>query len=569
MDFEYKIQGNVIFNNKLFCKTELENIVQRTKKYILTHCNTEMIAIAMPRSVFLLTSILTLLDCRIAYILIDVDLMPKERIDYILKDSGVHIVLTVSNFKYNFLGKQVIKVDEIEDSRCCVSDYRVSNALAYLLYTSGTTGHPKGVEISRKSLSNFIEGITHIIQFNRSEKIVSFTSPSFDIFFLEAIMPLYFGMTVVLGSKQEINNPQNQIQLIKSHKVNMIQITPSALRLLSKVDTELTFLSYVHTIMVGGEVFPQEILGKLQLYPNLKIYNMYGPTETTIWSSVADLTTSDCVHLGAPICNTEIMLLNQDLCVVDDEIEGEICISGLGLAERYHNNEKLTKEKFCALQQPFNKTVYRTGDIGVVDGNGKLLYVGRNDNQIKFHGHRIELEEIEATILSTEKVSIVVVCFDKESDQLIAFYSSKCRNLEETFFQDMKAKLPRYMIPSKFIFVKEFIYTSNGKIDRDAVLNQYLKNLEIDYNETEERNSVLNLISFAASKCLNVSKNLVFFDLSIEQLGFDSITYVEFIVELEALLELDFDENILSIDNFENLNQLYDYILSLNDVRGV
>lgn len=253
-------------------------------------------------------------------------------------------------------------------------------------------------------------------------------------------MPLYFGMTVVLGSKQEINNPQKQIQLIKCHNINMMQITPSALRLLCNIDMELSFLSNVQTIMVGGEVFPQEILSKLQFYPNLKIYNMYGPTETTIWSSVADLTDSSCIYLGAPICNTEIMLLNDDLCVVDDGIKGEICISGSGLAERYHNNEKLTKEKFCVLQQPFNKTVYRTGDIGVVDGNGKLLYVGRNDNQIKFHGHRIELEEIEATILSTDKVSIVVVCFDKESDQLIAFYSSKYGNLEETFFQNMKTK---------------------------------------------------------------------------------------------------------------------------------
>lgn len=570
MNFDYKIHGSIIFGNRLYENYEILKIVNKTKNYVLSNFyDNKLVAIAMPRCVYLLTSVLALLESKIAYLLIDIDLQPQKRIEYILEDSNVNTVLTISTCEYDFSGKQVVNVDEIEDNSKCNIESSNSN-LAYLLYTSGTTGFPKGVEISRESLHNFIKGITNIIKFNSSDRIISFTSPSFDIFFLEAIMPLYFGMTVVLGSSQEIKNPQKQLELIQYHKINMMQITPSGLRLLSKVDKDLTFLKNIHTIMVGGEVFPLEILQKLQLNLNMKIYNMYGPTETTIWSSVADLSNSDYIHLGSPILNTEIFLLDDSLCRVSDGVKGEICISGSGLANRYHNNEELTSSKFRKIAQLSNRVVYRTGDIGVINSSGKLLYVGRMDNQIKFHGHRIELEEIETAILSLENITDSVVCFDEKNEELVAFYSSTDGKIDENIIAKLKVVLPKYMIPNKFILVENFIYSSNGKIDRKAVLRRYLEDVSKTNKPNENsEDSIIDGINLLVSKCLHISDDSIDWNLTIEQLGFDSITYVEFIVELEKLLNINFEENVLSMDNFENLNQLYEYISSLIDFRGV
>ena len=570
-DFDYKIQGKIIFENRLYENYEIIKIVNKTKNYVLRNFNdNKPVAIAMPRCVYLLTSVLALLESKIAYLLIDIDLQPQKRIEYILEDSNVSTVLTISNYEYYFSGKQVVNVDEIKDTSKCNIEFRNSN-LAYLLYTSGTTGLPKGVEISRESLHNFIKGITNIIKFNSSDRIISFTSPSsFDIFFLEAIMPLYFGTTVVLGSRKEIKNPQKQIELIQDHQINMMQITPSGLRLLSKVDKNLTFLKNIHTIMVGGEVFPLEILQKLQLNLNMKIYNMYGPTETTIWSSVADLSNSDYIHLGSPILNTEIFLLDDSLCRVSDGVKGEICISGSGLANGYHNNEELTSSKFCKVAQLSNRVVYRTGDMGVINSSGKLLYVGRIDNQIKLHGHRIELEEIETAILSLETITDLVVCFDEKNEELVAFYSSTDGKTDENIIAKLKEALPKYMIPNKFILVEKFIYSSNGKIDRKAVLGRYLEDVSrINRANENSKKSIIDVINLIVSKCLHITDASIDWNLTIEQLGFDSITYVEFIVELEKLLNINFEENVLSIDNFKNLKQLYEYISSLIDSRGV
>ena len=330
------------------------------------------------------------------------------------------------------------------------------------------------------------------------------------------------------------------------------------------VDKNLTFLDYIHTIMVGGEVFPIELLDRLQQKKNLKIYNMYGPTETTIWSCIADLSNGNYIHLGEPICNTDIYLLDNNLNNVKNGTQGEICISGKGLADGYYNNEELTKSKFCKLPQIDNNIVYRTGDIGVIDNDGKLLYIGRIDNQIKFHGHRIELEEIEHIILSLEKVTSAAVCFDEKNEKLIAFYISVDGNINQRIYDLLKLNIPEYMLPNKLISVNSFIYTSSGKIDRNSMLKQYYEKENNNFNSYEDiDNAIKNVINLTIIKCLHIQACMIDYQMPLINLGFDSITYVEFIVELENALKLNFDENILMLEHFENLNQLYEYVTVL------
>lgn len=558
--FNYKVQGQVICENKLYTTIALNEMINKIKCYLLSNpYSDKIIAIAMPRSIYLLSSVLALLECKITYLLIDVDLQPKKRIDYILDDAEIDTILSISSFEFESDNKNIVFVDKIkgrEKDICLCS----GSSLAYLLYTSGTTGTPKGVEISRESLNNFITGITNIIKFSSADKIISLTSPSFDIFFLEAILPLYFGATVIFASSEEIHNPQKIIGLFNKYNINILQITPSRLRLLSTIDKELTFLNNINTIMIGGEVFPEELLDKLKMKLNMKIYNMYGPTETTIWSTVADLTDCDFIHLGKPICNTEIYLLDDNLYDVKSGVNGEICISGAGLANGYHNDDESTKSHFRKLPQT-NKIVYRTGDIGVLDENGYLLYVGRRDNQIKYHGHRIELEEIEHYIISFKSINSVAVCYDEQEDDLLVFYSSDRVTERDIIIAYLKKYLPDYMIPFKYIHVKDFIYTSSGKIDKNKMLKQYRKsNIKIETCKMTKYYGVDTIIINCISKILNTSNDLINFDASFSDLGFDSISYVEFIVSLETELKIDFEESVLAIDNFETIRKLSEYI---------
>lgn len=555
------ISGKVIHNNKLYSNKEILELVDRIKSYILNNYNgITMVAVAMPKSVYLLSTILALLDCRITYLILDLEVQPKERIDYILEDSGVNTILSISTLNYDFKDKNVINIDNINKETKLNNYYMVNsdNELAYIIYTSGTTGYPKGVEIYRNSLVKFVNGITEIISFSKNDRIVSFTSPSFDIFFLEAILPLYLGMTVILSTVSESKNPQSMIALILNNNVNILQLTPSGLRLLNAVDKKFKFLKNVHTIMIGGEVFPGELLSELQSLKNIKIYNMYGPTETTIWSSVANLTYSNYVHLGEPINDTEIFLLDENMHSVACGEKGEICISGGGLARGYYNNRELTKQRFCKIQELHNKLVYKTGDIGFVNSTGDLIYVGRLDNQIKNKGHRIELEDIELNILQIEEVDSAVVCFEDDRKELITFYTSKKGDISKMIYSQLKIKLPEYMIPHKFILAKNFLYTSSGKIDRKNMLEKYYSNVVMNDNDDLKLNKeIKETILSIVSKHINIKTSEIDFFIPLSDIGFDSITYVEFIVELESKFNIEFQENVLVINYFKNLEELY------------
>lgn len=571
IDLEHKIRGEIIYNNKLFQSQETEELIATIKNYILYNIyENRIIAIAIPRSNYLIASILALIEAKLAYVLVDMDLQPKERIEYILNDANVAVVLSVSYVEYELFGRDVVYVDELEYNKSKKqrkNPFKHASDLAYINYTSGTTGMPKGVKVSRNALNNFVLGILEKIPFEQDDVIASFTSPGFDIFFLEAILPMYLGLTVVIATEDEKNNPQRKIDLIKKFNIDMLQITPSELRMLYKIDESLSFLQGLSKLLIGGEQFPAELLSKLK-QNKFKIYNMYGPTEATIWTSVADLSASDYVHLGTPLLNTEMLLLDAKLYPVSTGDKGEICISGLGLADGYHNKEDLSKEKFCAIPHMFGKIIYRTGDIGIINEDGNLLYIGRCDNQIKLRGYRIELEEIEKALSANEYISETVVCFDKKNSELIAFYISKNGQKIQNLYDYLKLKLPKYMIPNKFVLTECINHSYNGKIDRISMIDQYMEaKFNTDSYIFDSLNTVSNIVFSNMSKYFGVLPDSINGNDSFEQLGFDSIKYVELILDLERAFGLDFEENVLDMYNFKNVNQLCEYISRLVERR--
>lgn len=562
MDFYNDLNGCLIFNNEMFYSDGLKKKVKAIEDKLSSNSifdQNNLVAIAVPRSVYLIASVIACLDCGIVYLPIDIEGQPKNRINYTLNSANIQTVVTLSSVNYDFGDRNIIYLDKcnIESDNIKLS---FDSKLAYILYTSGTTGNPKAVEVTRKGLINFIVSIPRIIKFAENDIIASFTNFTFDIFFLEAVLPLYCGMTVVLATKEQMENPRKSVKLLLDKKVTMLQSTPSRLRLLKLIDSELNCLKNLKTIMIGGEPFPVELLCSLQKIKDCNIYNMYGPTETTIWSSIADLTNTHEIHIGLPIHNTNFYLLDNNLNPVSKGQQGEICIGGLGLADGYLNNIKQTEKSFVYLPfKPFER-VYITGDLGFYDENDKLIFIGRKDSQIKINGNRVELEEVEECLNSLKNIDISVVCFDSEHNELIAFYMAQYEIDEHETINELKQLIPDYMIPHKYVLIKKIYYTDSGKVNRKEMLNIYYKkiaNSDFDYNKSEIGKKITDIaVNILNSKVIDMSEPL-------DLIGFDSIKYISFIVELENEFDIEFGEDKLTMSSFKDMNELMSYLSNL------
>lgn len=455
--------------------------------------NEDVIALIIDRSVAMFVSILAVWKAGAAYLPIDPQ-YPEERIAYIIKDSQSVFTVTDAGSSQpahpNFihLGDNSWTL-EGKDSLERTSS---SSDLAYLIYTSGSTGNPKGVMIAHKNVVNFIYGITNEIAFNASGCILCLTTVSFDIFVLEAILPLLKGLRIVLASTAEQKDTDALMKLIIEQQVDYMQITPSHLKALIRTDYQFNVFAGIKILMVGGEAFPDELLNELKQKYTGQIYNLYGPTETTVWSAIQNLTSFDRVNIGRPILNTSIYILdgNNKLCPLG--VPGELCIAGAGLARGYWKNETLTKEKFIA--NPFvpGENIYRTGDLVRWSDHRYLEILGRIDNQVKLRGFRIELGEIERTLQKYPGIKEpLAVVKEMNGEKFLAAYYIGDQVLDEA---DLKRfllqSLPDYMVPAYYVKLENIPLTPNGKINRkglpDVELtagNRYIPAA----NETEEK----------------------------------------------------------------------------------
>ncbi len=568
MDYYNDINGSVVFANSIFSAHDIKSGVNKIENIFIGNelSDSDIVAIAVPRSFYLITAIISCLDAGITYLLIDINAQPKNRIEFMLNNADINTVLSVSSVNFDFGNRKVLFLDDCSDTVNSIAEQSPMNNLAYILYTSGTTGTPKAVEITKKGLSNFIESMKRKIGFSEGEIIASFTNCTFDIFFLEAIVPLYCGMTVRLATEEQIENPMKLVRFLKDENTTVLQTTPSRLRLLKMVDSELSSLNNLKIIMVGGEPFPAELLQTLQKIHGCKIFNMYGPTETTIWSTIADLSKEKEIHIGTPIDNTSIYLLKDDLTETNENETGEICIGGDGLANGYYNNAIQTEENFKVLPFAPYERVYRTGDLGYYNINNHLIYCGRKDSQVKINGKRVELEEIEVQINNMSEIKQAVVCFDEEKSQLISFYLSDNLINELLIKENLNAVLPKYMIPIKYIRLNNFFYTVSGKIDRKKLLDFFNSTSSSEMKEKtnnpdgdEITNNVINLVN----KILNTYEHAFDLKAPLVEIGFDSMNYISFIVELENIFDIEIEEEKLIISSFENTYEVINYIRSI------
>ncbi|WP_173696105.1 non-ribosomal peptide synthetase [Clostridium beijerinckii] len=463
----------------------------------------DIVGIMAKRSIEMIIAIMGILKTGAAYLPIDPE-YPNDRITYILEDSGSKMLLTQKELfnKISFDGEKISLDDSDiwEEDNSNLNIINNSSSLAYVIYTSGSTGKPKGVMIEHRAVNNFIQGITERIEFIEGKTILALTTICFDIFLLETILPLVKGLKVIIANENE-QIESNALAKVISKGIDMLQITPSRLKMLISNEKNAQCLDSLTDIMIGGEPLPHGILEELQKKIKARIYNMYGPTETTVWSTLSDLSKSATIHIGKPISNTQVYILDKNNSVLPINVVGELCISGDGLARGYLNRNELNLEKF--VDNPFATTenmickrMYKTGDLAKWLPDGNIQIIGRIDHQLKIRGYRIEPGEIEKVILKYEdiKEAVVIDYEDKNETKYLCAYIVSIKN-EHTISklrEYLTKELPEYMIPSYFIQLDKIPLTYNGKIDRKLLpVPDGIINLSNEYiaprNDLEEK----------------------------------------------------------------------------------
>jgi amino acid adenylation domain-containing protein len=444
-----------------------------------------LVGICVDRSLEMLIGLLGILKAGGAYVPLD-PTFPIDRLSFMLEDSQPLVLLTLKTIQAKLSAHRgkIVWLDAIlaetksvdatpKSNQCKVTD------LAYVLYTSGSTGKPKGVQISNRALVNFLSSMRKEPGLLPHDTLLAVTTPSFDIAGLELFLPLIIGARVVIASREATVDGAQLSTLMKHHGVTVMQATPATWRLLLEAGWTG---SQALTILCGGEAWPATLAD--ELLPRCKsLWNMYGPTETTIWSSVMRVESGKPILIGAPIGNTTFYVFNNNRCLVPVGVPGELYIGGDSVAQGYHNRLDLTQERFVS--HPFsdepNARLYKTGDVVRRLSDGMIEFLHRNDQQVKLRGFRIELGDIEAALKQHPGVAqcVVVTRQNSEGNQRLEAYvvpSQAQSVLTTSDLRDfVKQKLPEYMVPSAFAILDRFPLTPNGKTDRKALSTaQYL-----------------------------------------------------------------------------------------------
>lgn len=438
----------------------------------------ERVGLMMDRDGWLIPAILGILKTGAAYVPID-PAYPQERINYLLEDSGLSVVLVSASFYRPESQLGLARTVDVEalyaatgmEDAAGIDAHLLFSDTAYLIYTSGSSGKPKGVMISHDNVTSFVKGVTGRIRFGPHAAMLCLTTISFDIFVLEAIMPLLTGMKVVLAGSGDQKDLSELYKLIRANEVGYLQITPSYLKLMLESGAGADILAGIKILMVGGEAFPTGLLKELKSLYRGRIYNMYGPTETTVWSMIEDLTNSDEVTIGRPIANTRIRMLDNRQKLLPIGVAGELCIGGRGVAKGYWKKEQLTAEKFIPDPVAAGEIIYRTGDLARWLPDGRVAFLGRIDEQVKIRGHRIEPAEIEYHLVQHPAVrEAAVIATEIAGDRQLAAYYVPSAELSGTELSGfLSERLPAYMIPAWFMPIEALPLTPNGKLNKRAL----------------------------------------------------------------------------------------------------
>ena len=435
------------------------------------------VGIIMERSVEMLVGLLGILKVGAAYVPLD-PMYPQERLAFMLEDAEVPVLLTQQHLLESLPvhGAEVVCLDTdwkaiARESEENLVGGATADNLAYVIYTSGSTGKPKGVQISHRALVNFLTSMRLQPGLASHDTLLAVTTLSFDIAGLELYLPLCVGARLVVASREVASDGVRLSERLSDATV--MQATPATWRLLLEAGWQG---SERLKILCGGEALSRELANQL-LERSAVLWNLYGPTETTIWSAAHKVEfNSGPVPIGRPIANTQFYLLDRHLQPVPIGVPGELYIGGAGLAQGYLHRPELTAERFIV--NPFSAEagarLYKTGDLARYLPSGEIEYLGRLDHQVKIRGFRIELGEVEAVLAGHKSVAenVVVTREDVPGEKrLVAYVISKQDEAPSVseLRSYLKERLPEYMVPSAFVQLEALPLTPNGKVDRRAL----------------------------------------------------------------------------------------------------
>jgi amino acid adenylation domain-containing protein len=556
------LKSAIVFAERIINYQLLEEKVNQLASYLYQNNKkkNKIIPIILDSGIDRIIAMLAVMKSGAAYTPLDPD-SPVKRIRAILNDcQAEQIILSADHeekFKAIFSGPlkhiKTIFVDRENEIPSSAGPQVLppitTRDLAYVLYTSGSTGEPKGVKVSHLSLINFLFSMRKLLNVKDGDNFLSITPYTFDISALEIYLPFLVGGYCFIPDEKAVNNGKLLSALIAKNNIRFVQTTPTKWQLL--FDTGWQMNSRI-TALCGGEALPKQLA--LALSHAKEAWNLYGPTETTIWATAYLLQENtynlDAIPIGKPLDNVKVYVLDKYLHPAPIGRAGELYISGLCVAEGYLGKPTLTKESFLTKpstltgqHQAITETMYKTGDVTRWLADGNLVFLGRNDQQIKHYGYRIELGAIESALLTHANIKQVVVLRQRLShelnkmQQLIAYYTLKNKKksfAEKTLRHYLSLYLPAYCIPHKFVLLAEMPLNQSGKIDRKSLSFQEVS-LDKNHNETlTKTQSILCKIwqeQLGVAHC-NIDDDFYF-------LGGDSLSAVKIanLIENELIVE--------------------------------
>lgn len=500
------------------------------------------VAILMERSIDLVLAMLSIAKTGAAYIPLD-PAYPEQRLRDVIDDSGVTLVVTHHALRPRAQaltgGRGTCVLVDAHWPRIAACEPLAGagrlddGQLAYVIYTSGSTGQPKGVMIGHVALTNFLLSMAEMPGMTADDVLLAVTTHSFDISGLELLLPLMTGAQCCLCPADATADADRLLAVMERLKPTVMQATPATWTMLAH--TGWTNASKMR-ILCGGEPLPDALK---QFFDRTctDVWNMYGPTETTIWSTAGKLEAGRPVSIGGPIANTRIYIVREDHALCDVGEPGELCIAGLGLAHGYLNKPDLSAEKF--IRNPFEPDgrLYRTGDLAHWQPDGTIVHLGRIDNQVKIRGHRIEIGAIEAHLDSHPDVrqSVVVARRHSGGGQLVAYCVANAPAAggalsADTLREWVAERLPAYMVPVFFIEIDEIPLTPAGKIDRKALEALPIKAAARSLAPAEGSGDIVRFVIEQWQRMLGVTD--VAADTAFHDIGGDSVAANLFVTHL-------------------------------------
>lgn len=554
----------------------------------------DIVGVCINKSIELLISIWAILKNGCVYMPMYVG-YPKDRLEYMVKNSNCKLLIINSTMKNiidvdcNYL--DIVGFEKIENTKDFVIKEKIlPTDVAYVIYTSGSTGKPKGVKIMHKNLINYIYSFNKLFKnISSKDRFLSSTNISFDVSIWELFLSILNGATLVLYTEELINNIFEYSRNILDYEITALYIPPNILEEIYTILKNSKNIK-INKLLVGVEPIKKSTLNKFyELNPNLKIVNGYGPTETTICSTALeyekDEKDDDIVSIGKPLSNTNIYIVDKYMNILPIDVPGELCISGDGVGCGYINNPKETNSHFIDNMFDNTSKLYKTGDIAKWNKDGTIKYIARKDNQVKFSGYRIELKEIDYTVIQYPSITkcLTTVYNTKKKSYLVTYFTADKPINTSDLSAYLQTKLTFYMVPTIYMQLESFPLTVNGKIDKNNLPEPQIKSEQVYVAPTTDLEKKLCEIWQDLFGIEKIGINDNFFDL-----GGDSLSAIK--LQVEAL---NYDLNISYSDIFtyptikllatKASNELpemtvekdtYDYtkinkLLSLNDITNI